>query len=87
MSNIFSNKKFVKVNIGNIIWEDSHDQDLPSNIQEYEVEIDEDIDPSEKWCEDGYQTGYDTLCETLTHQLSYEYGFYIIDIENVEVID
>jgi hypothetical protein len=89
MHNGFPYKKFVKVKVGNIIWEDTIDLDwgLPENLQEYEVVVDEDVDPTERWCEDGSQSGYEALCEALTNQLSDEYDFRIIYIDDVEVID
>lgn len=86
---VFPIKKFVKVNASDIIWdcdEDYFDLGLPPNVQDYEVEVDEDVDPFEQWREDGGQTGFDILCEALTDQLSDEYGFCIMSIENVEVI-
>ena len=90
---IFPIKKFVKVNASDIIWDCDEDYEetcldcgLPSNIQEYEVEVDEDVDPFEQWREDGGQTGYEVLCEALIDQLSDEYGFCIVSIEDVEVI-
>lgn len=90
---IFPIKKFVKVNVSDIIWDCDEDYEetcldwgLPPNVQDYEVEVDEDVDPFEQWREDGGQTGYEALCEALTDQLSDEYGFCIISIDNVEVI-
>ena len=92
MNSMFSNKKFVKVNANDIIWNDSYleygeDYGLPSIVQNYEVELDEDVDPSERWCEDGHKSGYEVLCEVLINQLSDEYGVGIIYIEDVEVIE
>lgn len=85
---IFPIKKFVKVNAKNIIWDldDYEDADLPNNVYDIDVEIDEDIDPLEQWREDGGQTGYEVLCEALVDQLSDEYGFCIIGIEDVEIV-
>lgn len=91
MNNIFFNKnntKLVRVNAKDIIWDldDCDDIELPDSVYDIEVEVDEDVDPFEQWREDGGQTGFDILCESLTDCLSDEYGFCIIDIEDVEVI-
>lgn len=85
---IFPIKKFVKVNAKDIIWDidDYEDADLPNNVYDIDVEVDEDVDPFEQWREDGEQTGYEVLCEALTDQLSDEYGFCIIGIEDVEIV-
>ena len=90
MNSMFSAKKFVNVNANDITWDASGHElelNLPSNVQDYEVKVDVDVDPSERWCEDGRQSGYEILCDELTRQLSDEYGQPIIDIADVEVID
>lgn len=80
-------KKWVCVNAKNIIWDlDGYDADLPDNIYDIEVEIDFDVDPYERWCEGGGETGFDILYGTLVDQLSDEYGFCVISVENVEII-
>jgi hypothetical protein len=60
--------------------------DLPTDIDCFEVELDEDVDVHERWREDGAMTGFDNLCEMLEDQLSNEYGFCINGIEEVEVL-
>jgi hypothetical protein len=88
MHSEFPFKKFVKVNARNITWHCIYPYDtyLPLNVLEYDVAIDEDVDPSEKWCTDGI-SGYEVLCKALYNQLSDEYRFDVIYIDDVEVID
>jgi hypothetical protein len=87
MDRTFSNKKIVKVNAKDIRWQFTYyDLNLPSNVQDFEVEVDEDVDPSQKWCTVGL-SGFEVLCEDLYDQLSKEYGFEVIYIGDVEVID
>lgn len=87
MDRTFSNKKIVKVNAKDITWQYTYyDLNLPSNVQDFEVEVDEDVDPSQKWCTVGL-SGFEVLCEALYNQLSKEYSFEVIYIGDVEVID
>ena len=88
MDSMFSNKKIVKVNAKDITWHIiyPYNRDLPSKVLDYEVEVDEDVDPSEKWCTDGF-SGFEVLCEALYNQLSKEYSYDVICIDEVEVIE
>ena len=87
MDSTFSAKKFVKVNARNITWQYTYyDLNLPSNVLAFEVEVDEDVDPSEKWRTEGL-SGFEILCEALYDQLSKEYRFEVICIDDVEVIE
>ena len=87
MNSTFSTKKFVKVNAHNITWQYTYyDLNLPSNVLAFEVEVNEDVDPSERWRGVGL-SGFEILCEALYDQLSKEYGFEVILIGDVEVIE
>jgi hypothetical protein len=87
MHNEFPYKKFVKVNARNITWQYTYyDLNLPKDVMEFEVAVDEDVDPSEKWCTVGL-SGFEILCEALYDQLSKEYNFEVICIDDVEVIE
>lgn len=94
MNNVYFPKmQYVNVKVKGIDWDTLDDDgepiscpELPLDIDSYEVELDEDVDVYEKWCEDGGQTGFDILCENLVDQLSCEYGFCINGIDEIEVL-
>ena len=91
MNNIlFPDFQYIKVNVSGIKWDlDDIDEecDLPESVEDFEVEIDSDVDPYEMWREDGGKTGYNIMTEALVEQLSNDYGFCIEDIDNVEIIN
>lgn len=90
MNNIlFPDFRYIKVNVSGIKWDlDDVDEecDLPESIDDFEVEIDFNVDPYETWREDGGETGYDIMTEALVEQLSNEYGFCIEGIDNVKIL-
>jgi hypothetical protein len=83
--------KTVFVNVKGIDW-DLEDEDgvvdvsLPINVDELLVEIDEDIDPYEKYTEDGSMCGFEVLCEAVVEELSTQYGFCLYGIDEVVVL-
>lgn len=89
----FPEMQYVNVKVKGIEWDATDEDgeiiplpDLPTDIDSYEVELDEGVDVHERWREDGGMTGFDELCEMLVDQLSNDYGFCINGIDEIEVL-
>ena len=89
----FPEMQYVNVKVKGIEWDATDEDgetiplpDLPTDIDCFEVELDEGVDVHERWREDGGMTGFDELCEMLVDQLSCEYGFCINLIDGIEVL-
>lgn len=94
MNSIFNrNMKYVTVRIGEIEWCNESDDGelldvsgLPTSIEAFEVETDEDVDPYEKWNEGNCSPGFERMCDDLAEELSDIYGFLIAWMDDIEVL-
>lgn len=83
--------KTIFVKVSGIDWdlsdeEEIVDAELPTDIDELLVEVDESVDPYEKYTTGGFMSGFEVLAEAVVEELSTIYGFCLNGIDDIEIL-
>lgn len=83
--------KTVFIKVSGIDWDLSDDEEiidaeLPTDIDELLIEVDESVDPYEKYTSEGFMSGFEVLAEEVVEELSTIYGFCLNGIDDIEIL-